>query len=362
MKYYGNRSEQLAVCLKEKILSGELTDPLPSTRVWCREAEVGRPTLLNALKILEHAGLLKTTARGTKIVPGSWMKKAPPSAIRPKPTTEKAGVARLPLSARFLYYGRNYKMLQEGSKWFLDLSWLLQSHGIRLTLERCNAIRLKSIASHMPQRNELCFLHSLPTNYQQFFVQHRKPAVVVGYVGEGIRLPFVTPDLSSSVRHAALRLLRHGFRRLVLLNLAARSEGNIKSIDGFKSACQEWSRQPVHAEVVRVWNDLDSQRSAIKQLAARTKERCGFIVFFPVSVGILTTALLQRGISIPDQAEIAAIEHTPEDISFSVPVTLYGFPAHRFAKAILGMCLRYFETGSLPAAGKVVDLDAPKEF
>lgn len=363
MTFYGNRADQLASHIKEKILSKELSDPLPSSRTWCRELDVGRPTLLKALKILQHSGLLKTTARGAKIVPGRGMEKLSLSNLSSAtPKGVKSGVARLPLTARFLYYGRNYKELQQGSKWFLELSWILQSHGIRLVLERCNAIRLKAIASHEPQQDELCFLHSLPVPYQRLFVQHQKPAVIVGYAGQDVQLPFVTPDLSNVVRHAALRLLRRGFRRLALINLATREEGNVKCVEGFHSACKEWSHQPVHTEVVRVWNDLDSQRSEMKRLAAKTKEPCGFIVFYPVSVGMLTTALLQRGLSIPGDAEVMAIEHSPEDMSFSVPVTLYGFPTHRFAKTALGICTRYFETGLLPTEGKIVDLDAPKEF
>lgn len=360
--FYGNRAEQVASYIREKILSNELTDPLPSSRVWCRDLDVGRPTLLGALKILEHAGLIKTTARGAKIVPGSGKSKAPSGDLRAESKEVKAGKARLALTARFLYYGRNYEELQRGSKFLLALSWTLQSHGIRLVLERCNATRLKAIASHIPNQGELCFLHSLPVPYQRLFVQHRKPAVIVGYAGKDVPLPFVTPDLSSAARHAALRLLRRGFNHLVLINLATQEEGIIKSIEGFNSACVEWTRHAVQTEVLRVWNDLGSQRMAIKRLASRTKEQCGFIVFSPVSVGMLTTALLQRGITIPDQAEIIAIEHSQEDISFSVPVTLYGFPAHRFAKAILSICLRYFEKGSLPSAGKIVDLDSPKEI
>lgn len=361
MTFYGNRAEQLASHIKEKIISRELSNPLPASRAWCRELEVGRPTLLNALKILEHAGFLQTTARGAKIEPGSWANAAS-STSGLVPNSVDSGTTRLPMKVRVLYYGRNYKELQQSSKWFLTLSWTLQSHGIRLVLERCNATRLKAIASHAPHADELCFLLSLPVPYQRLFAQHQKPAVIVGYAGPDLRLPFVTMDLNNSARHAALRLLRRGCKRLVLINLAAREEGVLKSIQGFEAACREWPHKPVHAEVVRVWNDLESQRSAIRRLAARTKERCGFIIFSPVSVGILVTALLQQGISIPDDAEITAIEYSPEEISFNVPVTFYGFPVHRFAKAILTICLRYFEAGLLPAGGKIVDLDTPKEL
>lgn len=360
--FYGSRAEQVASYIKEKILSHELTDPLPSSRVWCRELDIGRPTLLSALKILEHAGLVETTARGAKIVRGGKAKEVSSPAAAAELKDGKMARIRLPLTARFLYYGRNYQELQRGSKFLLALSWTLQSHGIRLVLERCNTVRLKAIASHEPSQTELCFLHSLPVPYQRLFAQQKKPAVVVGYAGKEIQIPFITPDLRNAARHATLRLLRRGFERLVLLNLSTREEGVAESIGGFDSACAEWTRTSVHTEVVRMWNDVESQRSAIKRLAARTKERCGFIVYSPVSVGMLTTALLQRGISIPEEAEIIAIEHSPEDICFSVPVTLYGFPAHRFAKAILAICLRYFETGLLPSSAKIVDLNPPKEF
>ena len=358
---YDNRAEQVAASIRDKILSRELTDPLPASRVWCRELDVGRPTLLAALKILEHAGLLRMTARGAKIARGR--KKSKPDAMaKPRSLPVKSQAVRPHWKARFLYYGRNYKEIQQGSKWFLALSWALQRHDIRLVLERCNAVRLTAVATNTASHDELCFLQSLPAPYQSLFVQHSKPAVIVGYAGPDIALPYLTTDLSSSTRHAALRLLRRGFRRLVLINLAAREEGVTRSIESFQSACADWPHQPVSTEVVRVWNDLESQRNAIRRLAARTKEPCGFIIFSPVSVGMLVSALLERGISIPKEAEIVALEYTHGEISFSAPVTLYEFPAQRFAKAISTICLHYFETGALPPAGKTVELDPPQEL
>lgn len=333
---------------------------MPSSRAWSRELDVGRPTLLNALKILEHEGLLKTTPRGTEIVTGR-SKRRSASGGTSRTAANKKPLTQRPLVARFLYYGRSYQELQQGSKWFLALSWVLQSHGIRLALERCNSVRLRSIAEQPPNPNELCFLYSLPVPYQRLFVRRGRQAIVVGYAGEGVNLPFVSPDLTSSARHAALRLLRQKFKHLILINLATREEGVARSIEGFQSACDDWPHQPVHAEVVRVWNDLESQRSTMARLARRIKDPCGFLVFTPIPVGLVATALLQRGISIPDQAAIVAIEHAVDDVSLSVPITLYPFPSHRFAKVILSTCLRYFETGAVPTAGRILELDAPKE-
>lgn len=357
--YYGNRAERVASYIKEKILSNELTDPLPSSRVWCRELDVGRPTLLNALKILEQEGLVRTSARGPKITSGWERKKMASQVARATPRRAKANGIQPAMAARLLYYGKSYEELHRGSQFLLALSWTLRNHGIRLVLGRSNTVRLKAIASHASNHGELFFLHSFPVPYQRLFARQKKPAVIVGYAGHDVRLPSVTPDFRNAARHATLRLLRRGFSHVVLINLATHEEGITKS---FKLACKEWERQPVLSEVVRVWSDLESQRFAIKRLAARTKEPCGFIVFSPVSVGMVATALLQKGISILDQAEIIAIGHSVEDIAVSVPVRLYGFPAYRFAKAVLGICLRYFETGSLPTMQKIIDLDPPKDF
>ena len=348
MPFHGGRAEQLASFIREQILRKELSNPLPSSRVWCRQLNVGRPNLLRALHILEHAGLVTITANGAAIVPF------------------KADAKSHPLShsrlARFLFLGRNYPELQHDTKWLFTLSEGMQNSGIRLSLERCGSMRLGTIASQRPHRDELCFLHSLPGSYQRLFMDRKRPAVVIGYTGENITLPFLTPDLEGSTRHATLRLLRRGLKHIVLINLANREAGITKSIESFKAACTQWPHQPVRADVVRVWNDITSLRSTMEKLAVKMKEPCGFIVFSPVSVGILATALLQRGISIPEKAEIVAIEHCPDEISLSVPITLYGFPTRRFAKAILDSADHYFETGKVPVVDKTLDLDGPKEY
>jgi DNA-binding LacI/PurR family transcriptional regulator len=347
MHFHSGRAEQLASFLRDQILSGELANPLPSSRVWCRQLNVGRPNLLRALQILEHAGLVRITARGTMLT-SRGKKKGNPSPATPHRV------------ARILFYGGSYTEPQSYSKWIFMLSDALQNQDIRFSLERCCAKRLRTIATQERRADELHFLLSLPVAYQQLFVESKNPAVILGYAGEGISIPFLTSDLANSARHAAMRLLRKGFKRLVLINVSNKEVGVAKSIESFKLACNQWPHQPIRAEIVRVWTDTVSLRLAMEKLARKNDESCGYIVFAPVPIAMLATTLLKQGISIPDQAEIVAIEHTTDEARLSVPVTLYGFPSSRFAKMVLEISHHYFETGKVIQTGRVLDHAAPK--
>lgn len=349
MLFHHGRAEQLASFLRDQILSGELSNPLPSSRVWCRQLNVGRPNLLRALQILEHAGLASITARGTILTPHGKKKK-------------NSLIAAPHRVARILFYGGSYSEPQSYSKWIFMLSDALQNQDIRFSFERCCGKRLRAIATQERRADELYFLLSLTIAYQQLFVESKNPAVILGYAGEGISIPYLTSDLANSARHAALRLLRKGFKRLVLINVNNQEVGVVKSIESFKVACSQWPHQPIRTETVLVWTDTVSLRSAMEKLALKHDEPCGYIVFAPVPIAMLATALLTKGISIPDQAEIVAIEHTTDEARLSVPVTLYGFPSSRFAKMVLEIAHHYFETGKVIQTGRVLEHAAPKVY
>jgi len=61
--------DQLAAILRKRIAAGEWTDrPLPSIRELMQEYEVGRDTVMRAIKILNDDGLVTTVdKRGTYV-------------------------------------------------------------------------------------------------------------------------------------------------------------------------------------------------------------------------------------------------------------------------------------------------------
>jgi len=340
--FHQGLAEQLTRFLRDQIVQGELSNPAPSTRVWCRRLGVGRPSLLQALKVLETEGLVSVTSQGVRIQPAAKIAKKSNSEQR---------------VARLLFLGRNYPDLHQCVRWLFLLLEGMQYHGITLSIERCSAQRLRTIASQKSKRGELCYLVSLPASYQRLFLENRKPAIVFGYPDKGVALPYVTTDLGSSVRHATQSLLRRGYKNILLISSANQEAGVVESIERFNMACAGWKDQPVRGHVELVWNHPESLRDSIANIVAKVKGPCGIIVFPPVPLSLLVTTVLKRGLSIPDQVEIVGIEYFPEDARLGVPVTLYSFPTQRFVKDILQATLHYFETGKVAALKRQVLLE-----
>jgi len=326
MEFLQNRSEQLADFLRKGIHTGELINPLPPSRAWCEKLGVGRPNLLRALQILESEGLLKISAKGVVLLPVKKKRKDLHSSK----------------TVRWLYPTGN---TVDFTIHFSALFEQLQLHEIRLSMECCTQERLKSIGAKKTRSHDFFILTRMPLSFQKMFLKFKKPCMLLGLTKPGIPLPYLSPDLGGSTRHAALSLLRRGVKRLVLLNIRTKAEGPARVEENFRQTCKEWPHQPVQDEVIFVWNDFNSMRAAMRRIVNTIHEPCGFLVCAPVPVSLLVTLLLQKGIPIPQQAEIIAIEHQPETVQFSVPITLYSISRKNYVKPLVQAALHYFETG-----------------
>ncbi len=339
MNYLRDRSEQLADFLRERILNGDYEDPLPSTRAWCQKLGVGRPNLFRALQVLTSEGLISMTKRGAILAPvrskSQVTTPANPKVVRILTLTNSGGHFDLEV---------------------IRLSEHLQLQGIRLAVETCSLTRLKSIAAQPSHPWELLCLLSIPLDYQNFFLPRKYSALVIGFANPEASLPYLTPDLNGSTRHAALSLLRRGFKHLVMLNVSSKAAGVAQSVQAFEQACRDWRDQPIQSEVQLIWYDFVSMQLAIRKLATKIKDPCGILLYAPISAGILVTALLQKGLAIPKQVEIMAIEHRTEEVQFNVPVTHYEVSVDRYAKEILHVALHYFETGKVPLVQKALPM------
>jgi len=340
MNYLRYRSEQLANFLREGILRGEYPAPFPSTRIWCQQLGVGRPTLLRALQALHSEGLISMTKRGAVLSP-----------LRQNLETISH---QTPKIVRILTQGSSggYFDLE-----IIRLSEQLQLHGIRLVIESCNLVRLKKVASQPGHSSELYCLLSIPVGYQKHFLPRKDSTLVLGFTNSELSLPYLTPDLNGCTRHATNSLLRQGFKRLIMLENSVKTAGAAQCVETFKNACKDWHSQQVQFEVHLIWTDLTSMRSSIKRIVSKIKEPCGILIHAPISLGILVTNLLQKHFDIPKQVAIRAIEYRVEEVQFSVPIPHYAVSTDRFTKEILHVALHFFETGVLPDVRKVLPMD-----
>lgn len=339
MNYLRNRHEQLASFLREGIVKGTYGDPLPSTRVWAQQLGVGRPTLLRALQVLASDGLITMTKRGATLVQG-------------EPASQGAA-APVPKVVRILTHD---KFSGRFDLQTIRLSEQLQNHGIRLDVESCSFSRLKTIASQAEHPWEFCCLLSIPVEYQKHFVSRKDSTLVLGFTRPEVSLPYLTPDLNGAIRHATNALLRKGFKHLVMLELTSKTAGVAQCVQTFKKTCKEWRIQPIKSRVQMIWGDFTSMRIAMERLVRKVKEPCGIVVHAPISLGVLVTSLIQRGIDIPNHVRIMALEYRVEEVQFSVPITHYGDSAEHYSRHILHAALHYFETGKIPDIQKVLPM------
>lgn len=342
-RFRRKRAENLADYLRERIRNGELANPLPTTRIWCGQLGVGRPSLLKALKALEHEGLVTVGSR----------------AVMLNPQTRRGRKAG-PRILRILYFNRNAPNLRRDSEWVSRLSERLSTHDIHVAVESCSITRLRALARDAASE-ELCVLMATPPEYQRLFQESGKAAFIIGYPGEGIELPYLTGDLDSAVRHATQTLLRRGFARVVMVSSSHKAAGVPRSVEAFRVACAEWPHQPIRGEVAMMWKDITSMRTGLKRVAGRITGRCGIVICSPISAGVLISSLLEAGIKIPKQAEIMAIEHLSEEVQFSVPVTRYAFPREQCIKQLVEVAREYFDTGEVPKVRRRLALNVTAE-
>jgi len=347
MNFLKSRAERVAAHIREGILQREWRDPLPNTREWARKLGVSPPTLCAAVAVLKKEGLLHIEKR---------------QGIRLGRSAEKQNHSREVRTVRHFYYGLDYHESIPGLfPWLGPLSAMLQKHAIQLSTEKCSDERLRELCSgHRDRRrpsHELLLPVSIPAKYQRMLAASGRPALHLGYLSASVELPIVVCDFLGSIRHATHVLLRNGFTRLSFIVGKAHGPGITKTHEVFVSTCREWPHQPIHAEPLLVPMDPDEERIALRRFAERIKTRQGILIQPPLSVGLLVTTLLRRGVAIPDQVQILVVASNPESVCVDPPPIHYPFPTDAFAKTITSAAVHFFETGSLPSVHKPVPME-----
>lgn len=339
-----SKPAQLAEYLRTAIRDGTLAEPLPGMRVWSRELGVSRRTLHTALQTLQREGLLKMHARGARLTS---------TQAAPKP---EAGLRRM----RWLIDGTYRHLLHNHHRTFDLLHERLRLRGIELKSEICTPVRLREIARQKSAANELLLLGSLPPVYQKLFAATGRPALVLGEVAPGLDLPYVNTDQAGIVRHATFHLLRQGCTHLKLVHIKSAAIGIKSARTAFQKACREWEKTPVTLQLIATELDLTSLLQAMRRLTNSVTERTGVLVLSPVPIAMVVTALLQKGIAVPAQAEVIALLHSTEAVHLCPPPTAYAWPMQAVVKEVTRAAETYFTTGRLPAGGKLLDAELTK--
>lgn len=339
-----SKPAQLAEYLHTAISDGTLAEPLPGMRIWSRQLGVSRRTLHTALQTLQREGLLKMHARGARLTTA-------PASAQPE-----AGPRRV----RWLIDGTYRHLLHNHHRTFDLLHERLRLRGIELKSEICTPVRLREIARQKAATNELLLLGSLPPAYQKLFASASRAALVLGEVAPGLDLPFVNTDQAGIVRHATFHLLRQGCTQLKLVHVKSAAIGIKSARAAFQQACREWEKTAVTHQLIATELDLPSLLNAMRRVTAHCQKHTGVLVLSPVPIAMVVTALLQKGIAVPAQAEVIALLHSVDAVHLCPPPPTYTWPMQAVVKEVTRAAETYFTTGSLPVGGKLIDAELAK--
>ena len=338
MNFLRSRAEQLADYLRGCIARGELREPLPNIRAWSAKLGVGLHTLETALRILHREGVVRILPRkGVQLLGASGDSEQPPRAR----------------VVRWICYRRDFPDLSPVMDVLTPMADQLRDHDIGFSIEPCDATRLRLIHDRGESPHEMYLLTSLPQPFERMFADFKKSALIIGLPSAGISLPYLSVDVFPAVRHAVHMLARRGFRKVTLVVKSGTSQPIAESLHRY---CAE-THPPMQAEVVIMPMELTDQVAAAGRFAARIRERVGIIAIYSIPASVLMTALMARGVKVPDDVEIVAVNTTLQAVRVFPLPAYYPFPLATFAKAVCKAALHYFERGRLPALRKTIPLE-----
>ncbi len=339
MNFSRYKSEHVADHLRTAIERGELVEPLPSLRDWSSVLEVSSGTLQAALKILKREGWI-----------GSRPKKGFYLALKPVRRPQHPPVVR------WIWHDPKHRVIPPSSDILIAVSQRLAAHHIGFKVEWCNDSRILAIHKAGAQPHEMLVFPNLSFLHQKSFADF-KNVLIIGLPFTGIRLPYISSDVFSAIRHATYMLLRHGCDRVDLVNAIGRRipESRRRLEEEFQKICANAPR-PILGEVVWLPDEQSEQCLAIQKLANRITGKYGLVVNNPLSPALLIMVLANRGLKIPEQVEIVSVNCTASLMVAFPPLPHYPLPLEQFSKTVCKAAIHYFETGALPELRKNIPL------
>lgn len=340
-----SRSAQLADYLRGCIVHGELAEPLPSIRDWSVRIGVGHNTLEAALKLLDREGLVTVRPRQrVRLVSSGGKVSADAFSHR---------------TIRWVYYGDPSYDSAIWAELFVAVSGRLSEYGIQIVVERCSSGRLRDLRNGGEKPNQLLLLATLGEleRYQTWFAGFRRSALVIGLPRPGVGLPYVTVDVDSAIQHAVRYLSGRGFPRACLVMPAHSTRTPTE--ENFLRLCAQ-ARPAMRGELFGLPSDLPQQWTALRHFVNRVQGRLGLVLIYPIATSLIMTALLRRGVEVPEQVELIPMNTMLHNVRVLPPPVYYPFPVDALARTIARAAVRYFQQGQVPRLSKQIALQPVK--
>jgi len=327
---------ETADALREAIESGVWQEALPGERELADRFQVSRPTLREALKILQKEKVIDV-AHGKRrtIVPGE---RSP--LLRSRRVTAISQHPPHQMSPLIVFYMN-------------ELRRHIQNAGLELEIIADHRLRGAGPEDLLEQltrtSSAACWLLlSVSETVQRWFDTHGLPAIVVGSCFPGVNLPSLDLDYRAVCRHAAGVLLGQGHRNIAFLAQTARGAGDEASEEGFLQAAQQSGHADLHATIAHHDGTRHDICRKLERLMRPSSRPTALLVSRPMHFLTAHTFLLQNGTRFPQDLSLISRDNDTYLAQLVPDPARYIFRRRHFASRMGRLVIQMATAGSVP--------------
>lgn len=334
-------AESAAQVLLAQLDSGRWTEFLPGERELCEEFQISRPTLRQALRVLEREGRVEVAQGRRRRIIARRGRRIPVARQKVIGLLSPLTLKALPPFVLF---------------WIDEVRSNLTKVGYRLEFHASGRAGTASHPDHALEQvvytapaSLWILLLSTPA-MQQWFRERNLPCLVAGSCAPEMPLPSVDIDYRAASHHAVGVFRRRGHQRLALVVPASGAGGDAESEAGLCAAAAE-GPPPV---ILRHDGTRAGIVRSVEEALRMSMPPTGFLVARSAHVLTVLTLLMRGGRRLPDEAAVISRD---DDyfLEFVTPqVARYSSDAARFSRQLFQMILQMVRFG--PTTGRPVRL------
>ena len=328
-------AEGAAQVLLAQLDSGRWTDFLPGERVLCEELQISRPTLRQALQVLERKGRLKVTQGRQRRIMGRRTAGIP--GVRRKVIGVLSSLPMQALPPFALFW------IDEVRSDLARLGYQLEFHGSPAGTTHNPGRTLERLVQGAPASVWILLLSTPPV--QQWFLERKLSCLVAGSCAPDISLPSVDIDYRAACRHAVGVFRRGGHSRLALIIPAGGLAGDADSEAGFGEATAGGP-----PPIILRHNGTPGDIVCHLETSLRASDPpTGLLVARSAHVLTVLTLLMRQGCQLPFEAAVISRDDDAF-LDFIIPrVARYTSSPVAFARRVSQTVLQMARSGPAPS-------------
>lgn len=339
---------QTASSLREHIQARTWMGTLPGERRLCELLMVSRPTLRNALTLLQREGLLEVSQGKHRAI----RENPAPHPIRKK----------LNSLVTILCPDTPSKMHQTSLFLIDEIYSRLQKARYQLTIQSPSWLNFRRPEKHLDQfvktNPSACWaLFGTSEAVQRWFATNPVRSLVAATCYPGVRLPNVDVDGRSSTKHAVGMFLRHGYRNITFLLPEKVRPGHDVAHQAFVEAISQSRHPGTTGRMLRV---SASRHTFERQLNEHLHFKSGphaLLIAQTLDTLFATTYLLRRGIRLGTQVGLICQGDEPFLEHMSPIPARYKVSREKFAAKYCRLLLQLAQSGTIPIKSTLISTD-----